>query len=111
MRRPQRRDDLVDDRLRPFGGDDPLFDEPRCVPLAGGRLRLDPLDLQWLGVRGLVLLLVSEAAVADEVDDEVVAELGAVREREPDCAQSAASGSSAFTWTIGTSKPFARSLE
>ncbi len=56
--------------------------------LAHGRLVVDPLDHQRLRVRGLVLLVVPEAAVADDVDHEVVPELGAVRERERDRAQS-----------------------
>ena len=66
---------------------DALLDEPRGVALAHGRLRLDPLRHERLGVRRVVLLLVAEPAVADEVDHEVVAELGAVGEREPDRAE------------------------
>jgi hypothetical protein len=50
-------------------------------------------DHQRLRVRGLVLLVVAEAAVADEIDDDVVAELLPVGEREPDAAI-AASGRS-----------------
>ena len=52
--------------------------------LAHRTLLRDPLRLQRLRVRGLVLLVVAEAAIADEIDDDVVAELLAVREREAD---------------------------
>ena len=61
-----------------------LVDEPGRIDLAHGRLLEDPLDHQRLRVRGVVLLVVPEAAVADEIDDEVVAELRSVGEREPD---------------------------
>ena len=91
-------------------GQHALGDEPRAVELAHGRVVRDLLDHQRLGVRRLVLLVVAEAAVADEVDHDVVAEPAAVGEREAD-AEIAASGSSALTWTIGVSKPFARSDE
>ena len=47
----------------------------------------DPRRHQRLGVRGLVLLVVAEAPVADEIDDDVAAEVPAVGEREPDGAQ------------------------
>ena len=57
------------------------------VGLADRRLPLDALGLERLRVRRLVLLVVPEAAVADEVDDDVVAELRAVGEREPDRGQ------------------------
>ena len=43
-------------------------------------MRVDLLDHQRLRVRGLVLLVVTEAAVADEVDDDVLAEAPAVGE-------------------------------
>src|SRR3954453_24158920 len=39
---------------------------------------------QRLGVRGLVLLVVAVPPVADEVDDDVVAEAATVCERQPD---------------------------
>ena len=91
-------------------GDDALGDERCGVQLAHGRVLLDLLTMQRLRVRGLVLLVVAEAPVADEVDDDVVAEPAAVGDREPDGGD-AASGSSALTWMIGTSKPLARSLE
>ena len=79
----QRRRDLGDERLRLVGRDRALLDEPRGVDVAHRRLALDPLDHQRLRVRRVVLLVVAEAPVADEVDHEVVAELGAVGEREP----------------------------
>ena len=87
MRRTERADDLVEDRVGPLLRHDALLDEPRGVLLAHGRLQLDPLDLQRLRVGRLVLLLVAEAPVPDEVDDEVVAELRAVGEREPHGAE------------------------
>ena len=83
----ERADDLLEDRVRLLPRHDALLDEPRGVLLADRRLQLDPLDLQGLRVGRLVLLLVAEAPVADEVDDEVVAELGAVGERETDGAE------------------------
>ena len=66
------------------GGDHALLDQSRGELLAHGRVRRDPLSQQRLGVRRLVLLVVAEAPVADEVDDDVVAEAAAEREREPD---------------------------
>ena len=74
----------LDQRLGLRRGQDALLDELRCVQLAGGRLRGDLGDHQRLGVRGLVLLVVPEAPVADEVDDDVVTELLPVRESKPD---------------------------
>ena len=62
----------------------PFLDQPSDVLLARGGMRLDLRDHERLRVRGLVLLLVTEAPVADEVDDDVVAELLPVGEREPD---------------------------
>ena len=53
-----------------------LLAHGRVLAIAGGEQRLR--------VRGLVLLVVTVAAVADEVDDDVVAEAPPVREREPD---------------------------
>ena len=73
----------------------------RAVGLSG-----DLRDHQRLGVRGLVLLVVPEAPVADEVDDDVVTELLAVRASASRTAAIAASGSSALTWMIGMSNPF-----
>ena len=66
------------------GGEDALLDEPRAVELADGGMRVDLPRHDRLGIGGLVLLVVAEAAVADEVDDDVVAEAGAIGEREPD---------------------------
>ena len=47
-------------------------------------MRLDRLDDERLRVRRLVLLVVAEAAVADQVDDHVVSEALPVGEREAD---------------------------
>ncbi len=73
-----------DERLGLGVGEDALADELRAVELAHGRMGVDLLGHQRLGVGGLVLLVVAEAAVADEVDDDVVAEAAPVGEREPD---------------------------
>ena len=54
------------------------------VELAYRRVALDLAGHDRLRVRGLVLLVVAEAPVADQVDDDVVAEARAVGEREPD---------------------------
>ena len=106
----ERRDDLVDDLLRLLGGEHAVLDEAIRVLLARRALGLDLLDLERLRVGRVVLLVVPEAPVADEVDHEVVAELGPVRSASR-TAPSAASGSSALTCTIGMSNPLARSLE
>ncbi len=50
-----------------------------------GRLSQNPLDHQRLRVRRIVLLVVAESPVPDEIDDEVVPELGPVGERQPHC--------------------------
>ena len=63
--------------------EDSLLDEPCCIRLADRRLPVDPVGHQRLRVRGLVLLVVPEAAVAHEVDHHVVTELLAVGEGEP----------------------------
>ena len=91
--------------------DDARLDEPLRVQLAHGRVRGDRGGEQRLRVGGLVLLVVPVPAVADEVDDDVVRRSGAGRRARAGSAEIAASGSSALTWMIGTSKPFARSLE
>ena len=77
----QRGGDLGHERLGLVGREHALLDESRGVDGANGRLALDPLDHQRLRVRRVVLLVVAEAAVADEIDHEVVAELGPVGER------------------------------
>ena len=55
--------------------EDALLDEPLGPQLADALLGLDLGVHLGLRVRGLVGLVVAEAAVADEVDDDVVAEL------------------------------------
>ena len=62
----------------------PRSTSSRRILLADGRVLGDRGREQRLRVRGLVLLVVSVPAVADEVDDDVVAEAAAIREREPD---------------------------
>ena len=56
-------------------GEDAVLDEPLGPQLADALLGLDLGVHLGLRVRGLVGLVVAEAAVADEVDDDVVAEL------------------------------------
>ena len=74
-------------------------------------MRVDLLDHQRLRVRGLVLLVVTEAPVADEVDHDVLRRSAApIRHREPHRGDRGL-GSSALTCTIGTSNPLARSDE
>ena len=70
--------------VRPLLRDDAALDELRRVLLAHGRVLGDRGREQRLRVRRLVLLVVAVAAVADEIDDDVVAEAPPVREREPD---------------------------
>ena len=82
VRRPQRRRDLGDERLGLVGLDRALIDEPGGIDGPHRRLTLDSLDHQGLRVRRVVLLVVPEPPVADQVDHEVVAELGAVGESE-----------------------------
>ena len=77
---------LVEDGRSLLGGDDAFLDELRRVLLAHRRPCLDLRDHQRLGVGRLVLLVVAEAPVADQVDDDVVAELLAVGHRQPDRA-------------------------
>ena len=83
----------------------------RCAySVAHRRMAGDLLGHQRLRERRLVTLVVPVPPVADEVDDDV----GPKRCRNAFArriAEIAASGSSAFTWMIGLSKPFARSLE
>ena len=65
-------------------GDVAVGDELRRELLAHGRVLCDRGGEERLRVRRLVLLVVPVPAVADEVDDDVVAEARAVGEREPD---------------------------
>ena len=58
------------------------------IRLSNGWVLNDPLGLERLRIRSLVLLVVAEAPVADEIDDDVVPELLAIREREPDRRES-----------------------
>ena len=87
VRLAENRDELVAHPIGLLGGEDLLLDQTGRVPRAHGRLRLDPLRHERLRVGGLVLLVVAVAAVADEIDDEVVAELRAIGQREPHGAQ------------------------
>ena len=75
---------LLEHLLRRRLVDDAFGEEPLRVRLAHRRLLGDALGLQRLGVRGLVLLVVAESPVADEIDDDVVSELLAVGQCEPD---------------------------
>ena len=75
--------ELVDLRV----GDDALGDQLLGVLGEDGGMVGDPRRHQRLRVRGLVLLVVAEAPVAEEVDDDVAAEAAAVGECEPDSAQ------------------------
>ena len=84
MRGPELCERLLEHARRVVRPDDAIRDESGCVRLADRHLLLDPLGLERLRVRGLVLLVVTEAAVADEVDHDVVPELVAVGERQPD---------------------------
>ena len=61
--------------------------QPRAIRLAHRHLLVDALGLERLRVRRLVLLVVAEAAVADEIHDDVVPELLAIRESESDRGQ------------------------
>ena len=54
------------------------------VALTHRRLLLDSLHHERLGVRRLVLLVVTEAPVAHDVDHRVVAELGTIGEGDTD---------------------------
>ena len=75
--------DLLRDRVGLLLGEHPALDELAGVDLADGDLLLDLGRHLGLRVRGLVGLVVAVAAVADQVDHDVVAELLAEREREP----------------------------
>ncbi len=84
---PQGCGDALHEGVGLLGRQHALVDQARRVALARRRLQLDLLHHQRLGVRRLVLLVVPEAAVAHEVDHEVVAELLAVGERQTDGAE------------------------
>ena len=64
-----------------LGRDHAFLDELGGELLAHGRVLGDPLRHQRLGVCRLVLLVVAETTVADEIDDDVVAEAPPERER------------------------------
>ena len=74
---------LLDESIRLLARDDPALDEPLRELRSHGRMASDARSHQRLRVRRLVLLVVSETPVADEVDDDVVAEAPPEREREP----------------------------
>ena len=57
------------------------------VHVPHGRVALDPLVHQRLGVGRLVALVVAVAAVADQIDQRVLMELVAVRHRQPHRAE------------------------
>ena len=82
--RAQHRLDLGHESVRLVLGEHALRDELRLVELAHAWMPVDLLDHQRLRVGGLVLLVVTEAAIADEIDHDVLAEAAAVRHREPD---------------------------
>ena len=73
---------VLQERLRVLGGHDALGCKPVRVQLPHGRVVLDDFVHRRLRVRGLVLLVVAEAPVADEVDDHVAPELLAEGHRE-----------------------------
>ena len=82
VRGAQHRLDLGDEGLGLLPRQHALLDQLLLVELAHARVRVDLLDHQRLRVRGLVLLVVAEAAVADEIDHDVVAEAAAVGHRQ-----------------------------
>ena len=82
--RAQHRLHLGDEPIGLFGGHDAAFLETAHELLADGGMTADSLGHQRLRVRGLVLFVVPVPPVADEVDDDVVAEPSPEREREPD---------------------------
>ena len=83
VRCAQRRLDVADETLGLLARQDALLDQLFLVELAHARVSVDLLDHERLRVRGLVLLVVPEPAVADEVDHDVLAEAAAIRHREP----------------------------
>ena len=64
-------------------GDDALAHEPRAAHLARRGMRADDLVHHRLRERRLVGLVVALAAIAHEVDQEVLANRCAIRDREP----------------------------
>ena len=83
VRRLQLRQHVGLELVRLLLRDDALLDERARVQLANCRVGRDRRSEERLRVGGLVLLVVPVAPVADEVDDDVVAEAASVREREP----------------------------
>ncbi len=75
--------DLGDESGRLVRGQNALLDQLPLVQLPNRRMRVDLLDHQRLRVGGLVLLVVTEAAVADEIDQDVLAEAAPVGHRQP----------------------------
>ena len=70
--------DLARERLGIGLGENALVEQLARVLVTYGGLLGDPRGHQRLCVRGLVLLVVAEAPVADEIDDDVVLEAAAV---------------------------------
>ena len=56
------------------GGDAPFRHQPLGIDLSDRWMLMDSRGHHGLGVRGLVLLVVAEPPVADEIDEDVVAE-------------------------------------
>ncbi len=84
VRRLQLRRHVADEFVRLLVRHNSFAREPLGELLAHGRVLGDRRGEQRLRVRGLVLLVVAVPAVADEIDDDVVAEALAVRHREAD---------------------------
>ena len=84
MRLAQLREHLGFELVRLLLRNVAVGDETLGELLARGRVIGDRGREERLRVRGLVLLVVAVPPVADEVDDDVVAEAATVREREPD---------------------------
>ena len=84
MGRAELRLRLVEQRYGLLRRHDSVRGERRGILLPDGGMLGDLGDHQRLRVRGLVLLVVAEAAVADEIDDDVPPELLPVGHREPD---------------------------
>ena len=75
---------IGDELVGLLGGHDSLVGEPPRELLPHGGMLCDLGNHQRLRVRSLVLLVVPEAAISHEVDDDVALEAAAEREREPD---------------------------